>query len=300
MKQTHAILMVLALTLIWNQSAFCALDEAAIAAAVGIKATTTADGVVRVTYPRNEIEVTVNGHLVKPFAGLTTWAAFAGNPDHAMVMGDTVVFEDEVDAAMDAAFAGNLEVTALHNHFMYDNPRVFFMHVGGMGTSDALARGVRGVWEAVKAVRAQSKDIMSGFSGTPIEFGTIIPAPLEQTIGVKSSTDGGMVKFTIGRDATMNGMTVGGAMGLTTWAAFAGSDTAAYMDGDVMMKAAEVQPVLRALRANKIHVVAIHNHMINEEPTFYFVHFWGEGAANDLASAFKHVLDAQAAVGTTK
>ncbi len=273
------------------------LDAAAIGDAVGVKATTTPDGIIRVSYPRKEIEVTVNGKPLRPFAGLTSWAAFTGTSEHAMVMGDTVVFEDEINPAIDAAFAAGLEVTALHNHFLYDAPRVFFMHIGGMGAATDLARGVHQVWDAVKAVRAQSATVATGLQGAAAESGSVSAAALDEILGVKSTQDSGMVKFTIGRDATMHGVPVGGSMGLTTWAAFAGTDSAAFMDGDVMMAPAEIQPVLRALRKANIYIVALHNHMVGEEPAFYFVHFWGEGDAKALAQGFKSVLDAQKAAG---
>src|SRR4051812_24571313 len=129
------------------------LDADRIGAAAGVKATTAPDGVVRIAWPRTDVPVTVDGVPLKPFAGLGSWAAFTPTPHGAMVMGDTVVFQDEVDAAMDAAFAHGLEVTALHNHFFYDEPKVYFMHVGGGGEPEKLAAGVKAVWDAIKAVR---------------------------------------------------------------------------------------------------------------------------------------------------
>src|SRR5262245_17274232 len=118
------------------------LDAEAIGKAAGAKATTTADGVVRIGWPRADVKVTVDGMPLKPFAGLGSWAAFTAAKHGAMVMGDTVVFQDEVSPAMDAAFENGLEVTALHNHFFYDEPKVYFMHVGGTGEPEKLARGV--------------------------------------------------------------------------------------------------------------------------------------------------------------
>jgi hypothetical protein len=300
---THSVvrtLLLLTLVAAVCVSAHAELDAVVIGDAAGAKATTTSDGVVRVTYPRNEIGVTVNGKPLRPFAGLTSWAAFTGSPEHAMLMGDTVVFEDEINPAIDAAFAAGLEVTALHNHFLYDSPRVFFMHIGGMGSVVDLARGVHQVWDAVKAVRAQYPTVTANLPGVSTEIGMVVAAPLEEILGVKSTQDSGMVKFTIGRDATMHGIPVGGSMGLTTWAAFAGSDSAAFIDGDVMMAPDEIQSVLRALRKANIYIVALHNHMIGEEPSFYFVHFWGEGDAQGLAQGFKSVLAAQKMAASTE
>src|SRR5437763_290188 len=141
------------------------LDADRIAAAAGTKATTTDDGVVRIAWPRTDVPVKVDGMALKPFAGLGSWAAFTRTPHGAMAMGDTVVFEDEVTPAMDAAFAGGLEVTGLHNHFLYDEPKVYFMHVGGTGDPEKLAAAVKGVWDAVKRVRADSPQPARRFPG---------------------------------------------------------------------------------------------------------------------------------------
>ena len=132
------------------------LDAEAIGKAAGAKASTTADGVVRIGWPRTDVAVKVDGLALKPFAGLGSWAAFAAMPHGAMVMGDTVVFEDEVSPAMDAAFAAGLDVTALHNHFFFDEPKVYFMHIGGQGQPEKLAGGVKSVWDAIKKLRAKA------------------------------------------------------------------------------------------------------------------------------------------------
>lgn len=273
------------------------LDADRIAAAAGAKATTTDDGVVRIGWPRNDVPLKVDGMPLKPFAGLGSWAAFKAAPHGAMVMGDTVVFEDEVTPAMDAAFEHGLEVSALHNHFLFDEPKVFFMHIGGTGEPEELAAGVKAVWDAIKAVRKENPSPQRRFAGGTPEAGTIDAAPIEQALGQKPQVQDGVVKVTIGRKGTMHGVEVGGSMGLTTWAAFSGSDDLAAVDGDFIMTAAEVQPVLRALRKAGIHVVALHNHMIGERPAFYFTHFWGKGEARTLAEGLKSVLDAQAAAG---
>src|SRR5438128_5423142 len=132
------------------------LDAGRIGQAAATQTTTAPDGVVRIGWPRTDVKVTVDGMPLKPFAGLGSWAAFAPAKHGAMVMGDTVVFQDEVTPAMDAAFANNLEVTGLHNHFFHDEPKVYFMHVGGMGEPEKLAAGVKAVWDAIKKVRADS------------------------------------------------------------------------------------------------------------------------------------------------
>lgn len=213
-----------------------------------------------------------------------------------MMMGDTVVFEDEVAPAMDAAFAAGLEVTALHNHFLFDAPKVYFMHIGGDGKPEELAVAVKQVWDAIKAVRAATPLPAKAFPGSAPEVGVVNPEPLEAIMGTKAMTQDGMTKFTFGRDGRMHGTKIGASMGLSTWAVFSGSDASAVVDGDVIMAAGEVQTVLRALRKTGIYVVALHNHMIGEDPAFFFVHFWGKGPAADLARALRSVLDAQTAV----
>ena len=273
------------------------VDPQIIAEASGAKPTVTDDGVVRIGWSRNDVEVTVDGMPLPPAAGLGSWAAFTATDTGAMVMGDTVVFQDEVDAAMDAAFAHGLDVTALHNHFFYDSPKVYFMHIGGTGEAESLAASVKEVWDAIRAVRAARPQPATGFGGeTPVP-GEFDADALAEIVGHPASVNDGVVKITIGREGRMHGQRVGASMGLTTWAAFSGSDARAAIDGDFIMTADEVQPVLRALREAGLHVVALHNHMMGEQPGFYFTHFWGKGPAVELARGFRSALDAQAAAG---
>jgi hypothetical protein len=269
------------------------LNADRIAQAAGAKATTTKDGVVRIAWARTDVLVTVDGMALQPFAGLGSWAAFTPAPAGAMVMGDTVVFQDEVTPAMDAAFAGGLEVTGLHNHFFYDEPKVYFMHIGGQGEPERLAGAVKGVWDAIKKVRAEHATPATRFTREVPPQGKTDAASIEKILGHKSETQNGVVKVTIGREGNMHRVKIGGSMGLTTWAAFSGSDVLAAVDGDFIMTAQEVQPVLRALRRAGIHIVALHNHMVGEEPAFYFTHFWGKGSTQELARGVKSALDTQ-------
>jgi hypothetical protein len=275
------------------------LDSEKIAAAAATKTTTAQDGVVRIAWARNDVAVTVDGMPMKPFAGLGSWAAFKAAPHGAMVMGDTVVFQDEVTPAMDAAFAQGLEVTGLHNHFFFDEPKVYFMHIGGRGEPEKLAGGVKSVWDAIKRVRAESPKPAARFTGPAPAPGALTAAAIEDSLGQKSESQDGIVKVTIGREGSMHGVKIGGSMGLTAWAAFSGSDGAAAVDGDFIMTGDEVQPVLRALRKSGIHIVALHNHMIGEQPAFYFAHFWGKGPAAELGRGLRFALDAQKAVSKT-
>src|SRR5437762_11498467 len=269
------------------------LDADRIGRAAGTKATTTPDGVVRLAWARTDVPVTVDGMPLKPFAGLGSWAAFTPAPHGAMVMGDTVVFQDEVTPAMDAAFSRGLEVSALHNHFFFDEPKVYFMHIGGQGDPEKLAADVKAVWDAIKHVRADHAAPGTNFGGKTPKEGTIDAAAIEKIIGHKNESQKGVVKVTIGREAAMHDVKFGASMGLTTWAAFSGSDDLAAVDGDFAMTAAEVQPVLRALRKAGIHIVALHNHMVGEQPSFFFTHFWGKGSPEKLARGLKSALEAQ-------
>ncbi|HEY9512927.1 MAG TPA: DUF1259 domain-containing protein, partial [Rhodanobacter sp.] len=245
-------------------------------------------------WSRTDVPVTVDGMRLPPAAGLGSWAAFGPMGDQAMVMGDTVVFQDEVDAAMDAAFAHGLKVTALHNHFFFDQPKAYFMHIAGEGQPQALAADVKAVWDAIKAVRAARAQPADGFGGATPTAGALDADALAKIVGHKAEVNGGVAKITMGRNGRMHGQSVGASMGLTTWAAFSGNDALAAMDGDFIMTAAEVQPVLHALRQAGVHVVALHNHMMGDTPAFYFTHFWSKGPAATLARGFRAALDAQA------
>jgi hypothetical protein len=282
---------------IGSQAEPALLDAKAIGDASGAVATAAADGVVKIGWPRTDVSVMVDGMKLPPAAGLGSWAAFAAMSDGAMVMGDTVVFEDEVDAAIDAAFAHGLDVTALHNHFFHDTPKVYFMHIGGNGKPGALAASVKAVWDAIRGVRAAHAQPATSFGEKVPTAGKVDATAIGKIVGQPAVDMQGVAKITIGRSGTMQGIALGGSMGLTTWAAFSGSDALAAMDGDFIMSASEVQPVLHALRKGGIHIVALHSHMIGEQPEFYFTHFWSTGKSDDLARALRGALDAQAQVG---
>ncbi|MFK2918874.1 DUF1259 domain-containing protein [Dyella koreensis] len=298
MRPLWTWMMVVGLFGVALPSAAATLDPAIIGKAAGVDAKAQPDGVVKIGWSRADVPVTVDGMRLPPAAGLGSWAAFAPMGDQAMVMvmGDTVVFQDEVDAAMDAAFAHGLQVTGLHNHFFFDQPKVLFMHIGGEGSATQLAAGVKAVWDAIKAVRAAQPQPAQGFGGPAPAPGKLNAEAIATVVGHPAPVTDSVAKITVGREGHMHGQTIGASMGLTTWAAFSGSDDLATIDGDFIMSAAEVRPVLQALRKAGIHVVALHNHMMGEEPNFYFTHFWGKGRATDLARGFRAALDAQATV----
>jgi hypothetical protein len=246
------------------------------------------EGVYKVTLPRNDVKIVVDGWTMPPFMGLGTWAAFTATQNGAMVMGDTVLFEDEVNAAMSAALDNGLNVTALHNHFFFDQPKVYFMHIEGEGTADKLAGAVRKVYDTIKQTRASNPQPKDSFgAGSLPEKNSITSAPLNEIFGTQGESKDGMVKFTIGRPAKMHGVNIGKDMGVNTWAAFAGSDDNAIVDGDFAVTEDELQPVLKSLLKEKINIVAIHQHMTHEEPRIMFFHYWGRGSAKDLANAVK-------------
>jgi Domain of Unknown Function (DUF1259) len=246
------------------------------------------EGVYKVTLPRNDVKIVVDGWTMPPFMGLGTWAAFTSTQNGAMVMGDTVLFEDEVNAAMSAALDNGLNVTALHNHFFFDRPKVYFMHIEGEGTADKLAGAVRKVYDIIKQTRAANPQPKDSFGDKPLpEKNSINAAPLNEIFGAQGESKDGMVKFTFGRPAKMHGVTLDNTMGVNTWAAFAGSDDNAIVDGDFAVTEEELQPVLKSLLKEKINIVAIHQHMTHEDPRIMFFHYWGRGTAKDLAQALK-------------
>ncbi len=253
------------------------------------------ENVHKVTFPRTDVDVEVDGWPFQPFMGITSWAAFTSAPDgQVIVMGDLTVFEDEVNPVMSVALEGGLQVTALHNHFLYDRPKVMFMHIGGHGDLEALARGVRSALDEVARVREASPQPASVFGGPEIPAeSAITAASIDTILGVTGSSNNGMYKATIGRTTVMpmmGNVEVGTQMGVNTWAAFAGTDEAAIVDGDFAMLEAEVQDVLAALRAADINIVALHNHMVGDEPRYVFLHYWGKGPAEELARGVRAAL----------
>ena len=277
---------------------FCATIAAALAAALdaakidqvtGLKGKLNEkENAYKVTWPRGDVKVTVDGWSMPPFMGLGTWAAFTGSNEKALMMGDTVLFEDEVSAAMTAALDNGLSVTALHNHFFFDKPKVFFMHIEGEGSVDQLANAVRKVYDAVKKVRSENSQPKDSFGGSALpDKNSISAEPLNKIFGAQGDAKDGMVKFTFGRPATMHGVKIDNTMGVNTWAAFAGADDNAVVDGDFAVTEDELQAVLKSLVKQKIYIVAIHQHMTHEQPRVMFFHYWGRGRAKDLAQAIK-------------
>ena len=243
-------------------------------------------GVFKVSMPRSDLTVTVGGVKLTPPSGLTSWAAFEPAGSDVMVMGDLVLTEDQVNPVMSVALESGLEVTALHNHFLGESPRVMFMHIGGTGMTPLLAGAVGKVFARIKEPGIPLPTAEIDPVHTQLDTGKIAAA-----LGHRGDLSGGVYKVTIGRTANMHGHTVGTTMGVNTWAAFSGTDQQAVVDGDFAMLESELQPVLRALRHADIQVVAIHQHMTGEVPRIMFLHYWGIGRAEDLARALRSALD---------
>jgi len=289
------------LSLVFGPSlAFATLDTAKIDNLTGLKGTwNEAEKVHKVTQPRNDLPVTVDGWTMPPFMGLTSWAAFAeGGKSEVMVAGDLVLFEDEVNPVMSAALRAGLSVTALHNHFFFDQPRVYFMHLGGEGTVEQMAKGVQAALAKQKEIRAvgplPAKMFGTGFAPAK---NAITGTTIETALGTRGQANNGMFKIVIGRTTKMPcGCDMTKEMGVNTWAAFAGTDDNAVVDGDFAVLEDELQPVLKSLRREGINVVAIHHHMTHEQPRILFLHYWGRGDVATLVQGLKTTLAVQKAV----
>jgi hypothetical protein len=295
------LLLICALCCVNAGLASAALDSGKIDQITGLKGKLNEkEGVYKITWPRSDVKVVVDGWTMPPFMGLGTWAAFTETKSGAMMMGDTVLFEDEVNPAMSAALDSGLSVTALHNHFFFDHPKVYFMHVEGQGTAEELAGAVRKVYDKIKEVRAANPQPKDSFGATALpEKNSISAEPLNKIFGMSSEVNNGMVKFSIGHPATMHGVKIDNAMGVNTWMAFAGSDDNALVDGDFAVTEDQLQSALKAMRVGGINIVAIHSHMTHEQPRILFFHYWGKGPAKNLAEAIQGALLASGLSGVS-
>ena len=248
------------------------------------------DNVLRINIPRNDLHVVVDGVATPTPFGFGGWLALTkGTGGMDVMMGDLVLTEDEVNPVMSALLTNGLEVTALHNHFFFDTPRIYYMHVHGHGTAADLATKAK---PAVALIGAHPPAASSAAGGREMK-GTLDSAALARIVGYDGEQNGAVYKITIGRpDIPLKemGAAINSRMGLNTWAAFYGSDADAVVAGDIAMLDTELTPVLKALRSNGIDVVAIHHHMTDSRPAVYFLHYWGTGPADKLATSFKAAL----------
>jgi len=246
------------------------------------------DSVLKVNIPRSDVKVTVAGVDTPTPFGFGGWVAMTkGQGGHQVLMGDLVLLQDEVNPVMSALLDNGLEVTALHNHFFWDEPRIFYMHVHGHGTAAELAGKLK-----------PALALIGKPGSAPLPAATpqnaLDTAKLVAIVGTPGEQTGAVYKFTLGRPdlkVTEMGASINARMGLNTWAAFTGTNEKAAIAGDVAMLESEITPVLKALRKNGLDVVAMHHHMTSDRPMVIFLHYWGTGPAEQLAQGFKAAVN---------
>jgi hypothetical protein len=249
--------------------------------------------VLKVNIPRNDLHVTIADYPVPTPFGFGGWFAMTkGDRADDVMMGDLVLLQEEVNPVMSALLDHGLEVTALHNHFFWAQPAVFFMHIHGHGKALDLANQIKPaldlIGHVVPATAAEKSRAISPATG-PADS-----ARIARIVGHEGEQNGAVYKITVGRDdlaVKEMGATINARMGLNTWAAFVGTNENAAIAGDVAMLENEVTPTLKALRAHGLEVVAIHHHMTNSRPVVIFLHYWGRGPADRLATGFRAALD---------
>ncbi|MBZ9731580.1 DUF1259 domain-containing protein [Salegentibacter sp. JZCK2] len=248
------------------------------------------DGEFKVTVPQNDLNVSVDGFKIIPPMGLGSWAAFAPGSEQVMLMGDIVVTESDLKPVQQEIIKQGLTITAIHNHFVRNEPDVMYMHIGGMGDEKKLGRSVKAVFDKVSEIRgANPADVES----SSVE-NTLNTEMIDSIIGYQGKMNNGVYKLTIGRpdvELQEHGAPVSTFLGFNTWASWQGTTEKAAVAGDFTMLADEVAPVIKALVENNIEVVAVHNHMVHEEPRIFFLHYWGVGPAEELAKGLKAALD---------
>ncbi len=241
------------------------------------------EGALVVPFPRSDIKVTIHGESVPTAFGFGSWTAWKKTGTGAVVMGDLVLLEKEINPVISALAEADINVSALHNHFLWEKPRIMYMHIHGMGQAGALARGIRKALD--KTGTPRSHPVATGASPA------INTKRIEEIIGHPGKAGGGIFKIIVGRQGVRtHGMELTSSMGLNSWIAFIGTDERAHAAGDMAMTANEVNPVIRALRKHGIRILAVHNHMLDEEPRIFFLHYWGTGKAENLARAFHDAL----------
>jgi uncharacterized protein DUF1259 len=293
------ILLLLAVSLVSTSRALAQTpaDYQAVLATLG-RSGDFKEGVLKVNIPRGDLKVVIGQRAAPTPFGFGGWIALTkGTGGTDVMMGDLVLTEDEVNPVMSALLDNGLEVTALHNHFFWEQPRIFYMHVHGMGTAADLAKRVSPALALIPKPPTPAPT-----SATAPALPSMDTAALAKIVGHEGEQTGPVYKITIGRpdiNLVDHGAKINARMGLNTWAAFTGSDADAMVAGDVAMVASEVNPVLKALRSNGINVVAIHHHMTGGSPTVYFLHYYGTGGAAKLATGVKAALDQLGKMGAT-
>src|SRR5690242_20018381 len=265
------------------------LDIQKIEQITGMKGTEK-NGEYKITVPQNDLNVVVDGFKIIPPMGLGSWAAFTPCADSAMVMGDIILTETDLKPVQQEVIKQGFAITAIHNHFVRNRPNIMYMHIDKTSDVTTLSNGVKAIFNKVKEVRG--KDPKEGKADSVASSLNI--AQLDAIIGAKGEMSKGVYKYTIGRPDVQlleHGIPVSSFMGFNTWAAWQGTPEKAAVAGDFTMLENEVHPVIKALIENGIEVVAVHNHMVHEEPKIFFLHYWGVGNAEKLAKGLKAALD---------
>jgi hypothetical protein len=275
--------------------ALTASEISAIEAAIGKKGTyKEAEATYTIPLPRNDLKVTIKDQAVPTAFGFGGWVSIKRTLDgkSSVLMSDNVLLQEEVNALISAVQANGLEVGAIHNHFFYEEPRIFYMHVHGMGTPEELAKRYA---KAIAETKINPKN-QPPAGATPAKTGKDIfdVAQLNGIVKAEATVNGPTIKYTLGRkDLTITAMgaEMTPSIGLNTWAAFTGSMESAWIAGDIAMLEHEVNHVIKALRKNNLEVVAVHHHMLGDNPHIIFLHYLGSGPATKLAKGFKEALD---------
>ncbi len=244
------------------------------------------EGAVVFSFPRSDINVKIDGESVPTAFGFGSWTAWKDMGNQSMVMGDLVLLEKEINPVISALAEANINVTAIHNHFLREEPRIMYMHIDGMAAAPILAQGVRNALDKTGTPKApQTAPAVS----QPLALDT---KRIEEIIGHPGKAGGGIFKITLGRPGVkMGGVELTASMGLNTWVAFIGTNERAHVAGDVAMTASEVNKVIRALRKGGVDLAAVHNHMLDEQPRIFFLHYWGTGPAERLAQTVREAFD---------
>lgn len=272
-------------------SSFVSLDTTAIEKIMGIKGQYN-NGEYKVTVPQNDLSIVVDSFKIIPAMGLGTWVAFTPSSEGVMIMGDIIVTESDLKPVEQEAIKQGLTITAIHNHFVRNHPNVMYMHIGGSGTTQAMATKAKAVLDRIREVRGGEPS--KGTASTEAVANNLDTKRLDEILGNKGVMSKGVYKYTIGRpdvDLKEHGVKITTFFGFNTWAAWQGSPEHAAVAGDFAMLENEVAPVIKALVENGIEVVAVHNHMVHEQPRIFFLHYWGVGNAEQLAKGLKAALD---------
>ena len=267
------------------------VDTTTIERVMGIKGKSN-NGEYKITIPQNDLDVKVDKFKIIPAMGLGTWVAFTPAKEGVMVMGDIVVTETDLGPVQQEIIRQGLTNTAIHNHFVRNHPNIMFMHMGGTGSAEVMAQKAKAVLDKVKELRGG--DPSKGTASNEVVQNTLDTKRLDEILGYKAEMSKGVYKYTIGRpdvDLREHGTKVTTFLGFNTWAAFQGTPDKAAVAGDFVMLENEVEPILKALIENGIEVVALHNHMVHEKPRVFFLHYWGVGDAEKLATGLRAALD---------